>query len=63
MKKNSSLALLLTASALSLSVLHAEIRLGAVYSTSGDLAPLGVPSLEGAKTAVNQINASGGIGG
>jgi branched-chain amino acid transport system substrate-binding protein len=43
--------------------LQAEIRLGAVYSTSGDLAPLGVPSLEGAKVAVDQINASGGIGG
>lgn len=42
---------------------HAEIRLGAVYSTSGELAPLGVPSLEGAKAAVNQINAGGGIGG
>ena len=63
MKTTSSLALLLTASALSLSGLHAEIRLGAVYSTSGDLAPLGVPSLEGAKTAIKQINASGGIGG
>jgi branched-chain amino acid transport system substrate-binding protein len=43
--------------------LHAEIRLGAVYSTSGDLAPIGVPSLEGAKTAVRQINAAGGIDG
>ena len=63
MKTTSSLALLLTASALSISGLHAEIRLGAVYSTSGDLAPLGVPSLEGAKTAIKQINASGGIGG
>lgn len=43
--------------------LHAEIRLGTVYSTTGELAPLGIPSLEGAKTAVGQINASGGIGG
>jgi branched-chain amino acid transport system substrate-binding protein len=43
--------------------MHAEIRLGAVYSTTGDLAPLGIPSLEGAKTAVRQINAAGGIGG
>jgi branched-chain amino acid transport system substrate-binding protein len=57
------LALLLTASVLHLSALHAEIRLGAVYSTSGELAPLGVPSLEGAKAAVNKINAGGGIGG
>jgi len=54
---------IILASALSLSSLHAEIRLGAVYSTTGDLAPLGIPSLEGAKTAVRQINAAGGIGG
>jgi len=63
MKKTSLLSLLLAASAFTLSGLHAEIRLGAVYSTTGDLAPLGIPSLEGAKIAVNQINASGGIGG
>ena len=54
---------LILASALCLPPLHAEIRLGAVYSTSGDLAPIGVPSLEGAKTAVRQINAAGGIDG
>jgi len=54
---------IILASALSLSSMHAEIRLGAVYSTTGDLAPLGIPSLEGAKTAVRQINAAGGIGG
>jgi branched-chain amino acid transport system substrate-binding protein len=54
---------LILASALCLPTLHAEIRLGAVYSTSGELAPLGVPSLEGAKAAVSQINAAGGIGG
>jgi len=58
-----SLALLLSASVLAIPLLHAEIRLGAIYSTSGELAPLGVPSLEGAKTAVNQINAAGGIDG
>jgi branched-chain amino acid transport system substrate-binding protein len=62
--KASPLALsLILASALCLPALHAEIRLGAVYSTSGDLAPLGIPSLEGAKTAVRQINAAGGISG
>jgi len=54
---------LILASAICLPALHAEIRLGAVYSTSGELAPLGVPSLEGAKTAVRQINAAGGISG
>ena len=57
-----SLSLIL-ASALCLPSLQAEIRLGAVYSTSGELAPLGVPSLEGAKAAVKLINAEGGIGG
>jgi branched-chain amino acid transport system substrate-binding protein len=62
--KASPLALsLILSSAWCLSALHAEIRLGAVYSTTGELAPLGVPSLEGAKTAVRQINASGGIAG
>ncbi len=54
---------LLLASAVCLPSLKAEIRLGAVYSTTGELAPLGVPSLEGAKAAVRQINACGGIGG
>lgn len=57
-----ALSLILTA-ACCLPTLKAEIRLGAVYSTSGELAPLGVPSLEGAKIAVKQINAAGGIGG
>jgi branched-chain amino acid transport system substrate-binding protein len=56
-------ASLLIASATLIQPSQAEIRLGAVYSTSGELAPLGVPSLEGAKAAVNQINAGGGIGG
>ncbi len=57
-----ALPLIIAFSAL-LPFVHAEIHLGAVYSTSGELAPLGVPSLEGAKAAVNQINASGGISG
>ena len=62
--KASHLALpLFIASSALLPSVHAEIRLGAVYSTSGELAPLGVPSLEGAKAAVKQINAAGGIGG
>jgi branched-chain amino acid transport system substrate-binding protein len=63
MKKASLLALVLAASLISLCGLHAEIRLGAVYSTTGDLAPLGVPSLKGAKNAVRQINQQGGING
>jgi branched-chain amino acid transport system substrate-binding protein len=63
MKASPLTSSLILASAFCLSSLHAEIRLGAVYSTSGDLAPLGIPSLEGAKAAVRQINAAGGIGG
>ena len=62
--KASHLALpLFIASSSLLPSVHAEIHLGAVYSTSGELAPLGVPSLEGAKAVVNQINAAGGISG
>ena len=62
--KASHLALpLFIASSALLPSVHAEIHLGAVYSTSGELAPLGVPSLEGAKAVVNQINAAGGISG
>ena len=63
MKASSRDFSLILASALCLTSLHAEIRLGAVYSTSGELAPLGIPSLEGAKVAVSQINSAGGIGG
>jgi len=63
MKSSPLTLLLIVASAFCLSPLHAEIRLGAVYSTTGDLAPLGYPSLEGAKAAIRQINAAGGIGG
>jgi len=62
MKVHPTLLFLLVAAA-SLDPLKAEIRLGAVYSTTGELAPLGVPSLKGAKVAVAQINAGGGIGG
>lgn len=58
-----ALSLILSSAVLCLPSVHADIRLGAVYSTSGELAPLGVPSLNGAKAAVRLINASGGIGG
>jgi branched-chain amino acid transport system substrate-binding protein len=54
---------LIIASSSILPSVHAEIRLGAVYSTSGELAPLGVPSLNGAKAAVRQINKEGCFGG
>jgi branched-chain amino acid transport system substrate-binding protein len=55
--------LLLIASSMLIQTSLADIRLGVVYSTSGELAPLGLPSLNGAKTAVRIINASGGIDG
>ena len=39
------------------------IRIGAIYCDSGELAPLDLPSLAGARTAVALCNSSGGIGG
>lgn len=39
------------------------IRIGGLLETSGPLASLGQPGLEGAQLAVDQINAAGGIGG
>ena len=40
-----------------------SIRIGAIYCDSGELAPLDLPSLAGARTAVALCNQSGGIGG
>jgi len=54
---------LLLAFSSSLQPIRADIRLGAIYSTSGELAPIGLPSLNGAKVTVRRINASGGIDG
>lgn len=39
------------------------VRIGAIYCDSGELAPLDLPSLAGARTAVALGNQSGGIGG
>lgn len=41
----------------------AQVRVGAVYSTSGPQAALDEPSWRGARTVVEQINRGGGIGG
>jgi len=41
----------------------APVRIGAVYNLTGAQAPLDVPSLDGARLAVDQINASGGLMG
>jgi branched-chain amino acid transport system substrate-binding protein len=39
------------------------IRIGGLIETSGGLATLGVPMLEGARLAVEEVNAAGGING
>lgn len=43
--------------------LSAQIRIGAIYSTSGPQAALDVPSWQGAKTLVGQVNRAGGVAG
>lgn len=40
-----------------------EIRIGALLETSGFIASLGQPGLEGANLAIEQVNAAGGING
>jgi branched-chain amino acid transport system substrate-binding protein len=37
------------------------VRIGAIYSLSGDQSPLDTPSLDGARLAVDRINAHGGL--
>ena len=37
------------------------IRIGAIYNLTGDQAPLDAPSLDGARLAVDRINARGGL--
>ena len=39
------------------------VRIGAIYNISGDQAPLDAPSLNGARLAVDRINAHGGLMG
>jgi len=40
-----------------------DLKIGALLETSGAVASLGQPTLEGAQLAVDQMNARGGIGG
>ncbi|KEA64449.1 Leucine-, isoleucine-, valine-, threonine-, and alanine-binding protein [Marinobacterium lacunae] len=40
-----------------------DIKIGALLETSGPLASLGQPTLEGAQLAVDEVNAAGGING
>ncbi|HEY3077769.1 MAG TPA: ABC transporter substrate-binding protein [Burkholderiales bacterium] len=58
--RNSLTAALL---AVALPVAAQEIRIGGLLETSGFIASLGQPGLEGAQLAVEQLNAAGGING
>lgn len=49
--------------AASTATLAQEIRIGGLLETSGFIASLGQPGLEGAMLAVEQVNAAGGING
>ncbi len=40
-----------------------QVRIGALYNLTGSQAPLDIPSLAGARLAVDRINASGGLMG
>ena len=40
-----------------------EIKIGGLLETSGFIASLGQPGLDGAQLAVDQVNAAGGING
>lgn len=51
------------ATALSATVAHAEVKFGALYPFSGDLALLGDESARGLEIAVDEINAAGGVQG
>jgi branched-chain amino acid transport system substrate-binding protein len=57
---NSLAAVLLT---LALPAAAQDIRIGGLLETSGFIASLGTPGLEGAQLAVEQVNAAGGIKG
>ena len=57
------LAPLLFAATLSAAQAQETIKIGGLLETSGPIASLGQPGLDGAQLAVEQINAKGGIGG
>lgn len=59
----SLLAPLLLLTALSTAQAQETIKIGGLLETSGPIASLGQPGLDGAMLAVEQINAKGGIGG
>lgn len=57
------LAPLLLVTAMSAAQAQETVKIGGLLETSGPLASLGQPGLDGAMLAVEQINAKGGIGG
>ena len=57
------LAPLLLVAAMSAAQAQETVKIGGLLETSGPLASLGQPGLDGAMLAVEQINAKGGIGG
>jgi len=62
MKKTMTLVVLGLVIGLSLAAVGAEtIKIGALMSLTGALAPYGPPIANGAKLAVEQINAAGGV--
>ena len=63
MKIKSALASLLLVGAMSTAHAQETIKIGGLLETSGPIASLGQPGLDGAMLAVEQINAKGGIGG
>ncbi|MFH1345536.1 MAG: ABC transporter substrate-binding protein [Pseudomonadota bacterium] len=63
MKIRSTFASLLLVAAMSAAHAQETIKIGGLLETSGPIASLGQPGLDGAMLAVEQINAKGGIGG
>src|SRR5436190_23058362 len=59
----SVLAPLLLMAAISTAQAQETIKIGGLLETSGPIASLGQPGMDGAMLAVAQINAKGGIGG
>jgi branched-chain amino acid transport system substrate-binding protein len=63
MMKTTMLALVVTLASFSAAQAADPIKIGGLLETSGPVASLGQPGLEGAMLAVEQINAAGGING
>ncbi len=62
-KLNMTLLALITIGSLAWAAGSGEIKIGVAGAQSGDLAAYGIPTLRAAQIVVDQVNASGGIGG